>query len=281
MLQILKDISGNRMPSVAELLKQASQAPQTAANSPSANSNSKQVGNVRDAGSPSPSKGSDSDQKKKPNVPTLVDIESSQGGPNKEPEQAPAESKGQGSPSLGLLTTMLPGMSKGSDTCPVSEKVEEAVVEQQDLLAEFDKIADELNRVLANLEGSTIVKRLKAQSRLQDKIAGRLGNQLELAFDALDKGVKTSPELSAEVARSSQDVSTIMDDMHGYFERRRFMQFKNVLDEMRQQDVIDGLRRLSDDLTKESGLSIAQCEFWSDTLDRWADDLVEPAAGGT
>ncbi|HTI51745.1 MAG TPA: hypothetical protein VL475_12360, partial [Planctomycetaceae bacterium] len=32
MLQILKDISGNRMPSVADLLKQASQAPQTAAN---------------------------------------------------------------------------------------------------------------------------------------------------------------------------------------------------------------------------------------------------------
>ena len=36
-------------------------------------------------------------------------------------------------------------------------KVEEAVTEQQDLLAEFEKIADELNRVLANLEGSTLL----------------------------------------------------------------------------------------------------------------------------
>ena len=45
--------------------------------------------------------------------------------------------------------------------------------------------------------------------------------------------------------------------------------------------LIGGLRQLSDDLPKESGLSIAQCEFWSDTLDRWAEDLVDPAAGGT
>jgi hypothetical protein len=29
------------------------------------------------------------------------------------------------------------------------------------------------------------------------------------------------------------------------------------------------------------GLSIAQAEFWSDTLDRWAEDLVDPASGGT
>ena len=28
-------------------------------------------------------------------------------------------------------------------------------------------------------------------------------------------------------------------------------------------------------------MSIAQCEFWSDTLDRWAEDLVDPACSGT
>ena len=34
-------------------------------------------------------------------------------------------------------------------------------------------------------------------------------------------------------------------------------------------------------MKKENGLSIAQCEYWSDTLDRWAEDLVDPASGGT
>ena len=57
---------------------------------------------------------------------------------------------------------------------PAAEKVDEAVNEQKDLLAEFDKIAEELNRVLANLEGSTLVKRLKAASRTQGKIGGRM-----------------------------------------------------------------------------------------------------------
>ena len=72
-----------------------------------------------------------------------------------------------------------------------------------------------------------------------------------------------------------------MDDMQAYFERRRFVQFKAVLDDMLKQDAIGSLRQLADDLYKENGLSIAQCEYWSDTFDRWAEDLVEPAAGGT
>ena len=72
----------------------------------------------------------------------------------------------------------------------------------------------------------------------------------------------------------------IMDDMQAYFERRRFQRFKTVLDEMRKQDVVGSLRQFGDDLSNETGMSIAQCEYWSDTLDRWADDLVDPACGG-
>jgi hypothetical protein len=68
--------------------------------------------------------------------------------------------------------------------------------------------------------------------------------------------------------------------MAAYFERRRMVQFKLVLDDMRQQDVLGGLRQLSDDLPTEQGLSISQCEYWSDTLDRWAEDLVDPACSG-
>ena len=82
-------------------------------------------------------------------------------------------------------------------------------------------------------------------------------------------------------ADGSQNVSRIMDDMQGYFERRRIMQFKTVLDDMRQQDVVASLRQLGDELPTEQGLSLAQCEYWSDSLDRWAEDLVDPASGGT
>ncbi len=37
---------------------------------------------------------------------------------------------------------------------------------------------------------------------------------------------------------------------------------------------------MSDDVPNETGMSIAQCEFWSDTFDRWADNLVDPACAG-
>ena len=88
-------------------------------------------------------------------------------------------------------------------------------------------------------------------------------------------------ELSEVETKSSQNVSTIMDDMQAYFERRKFMKFKVVLDEMKSQDVIGALRQVADELPNEPGLSIAQCEYWWDTLDRWAEDLVDPAGSGT
>ena len=68
---------------------------------------------------------------------------------------------------------------------------------------------------------------------------------------------KVLAEMSDQEAKASHDVSLIMDDMHAYFERRRFMRFKTVLDEMRQQDVVGNLRTLGDEVKKENGLSIA------------------------
>jgi hypothetical protein len=411
MLQILKDIAANRMPSVADLLKQAAQAPSVAKNTPG--SKSRTVGQDRASASGKAPDGSKQQPPKKNDVPAIVDRESSQQPPKPE-DKAPPPSDAKGAPSLGLPATLLSGgAGKGGDSCPASQKMEEAVTKQQDLLAEFDKIADELNRLLANLEGSTLVKRLKAASRLQNRIAGRLGDQVSDAFGisatasgevsrgrpdgdphtlrqitkklarqlatpvSLEKGIdantrlqdaldflkdrydlpisinqkalalkdqrvklpkmtevrldkvldellsqvqgayivrgdyleittadqaragarpRGSPlakatlsvsqrtlfaELSGQEAQSSQNLSNIMDDMQSYFERRRFVQFKTVLDDMRQQDVIGGLRQLSDDIPKENGVSMAQCEYWSDTFDRWAEDLVEPSMGGT
>jgi hypothetical protein len=415
MLQILKDISANRMPSVADLLKQAAQAPNVAQNTPS--NRGPMAGQIRTAAAGKPSD-SPKEQPKTNQVPSIVDIESSQ-QPLKPSDKDQPPSESGGSPRLGLPVTMLAGGVKEGDACPASQKMDEAVAKQQDLLAEFEKIADELNRILANLEGSTLVKRLKAQSRLQYRVAGRLGDLVGDAFgvrpestevpsgkadngpragrkvqgireklttpvtlggtggantqlkDALEflidrydvpmridekafqaagvNQIESQPiklpvltnvrvekvldlllsqvqaayvvrpdhveittkqraldeakqqaradgtprgmlgngqvnlfrELSDQEVQSSEDVSNIMDDMQAYFERRRFVQFKNVLDDMLKQDVIGNLRQLGDDLRKEVGLSIAQCEYWSDSLDRWAEDLVEPASGGT
>ena len=166
---------------------------------------------------------------------------------------------------------------------PAGEKLEEAVQAQADLLAEFERLADELNKVLANLEGSTLVKRLKAALRHQSVIAGKIGDQVGETFGrsrpAVAKG-DLFEDLTQREAKNSDDVSRIMDDMQAYFERRQFQRFKLVLDEMRKQDPVGGLRQLGDDLKVQTGLPIAECEFWSDTFDRWADNLVDVCKRG-
>ena len=286
MLQILKDISDNRMPSVADLLKEASEAQKTASNQPA--NKAPTIGNVRDikSGQPAPIK---EDKNAKPTaVPGITDVESSQqlADKNKKPE-GKQEPKNPSSPSLKLpVTTLMDsgGPSSGKKP-PQKKKMDEAIAEQEDLLAEFDRIADELNNILANLEGSTLVKRLKAASREQYKIAGKIGDQIDGAFGVATSRIEKPRRavftgLSGREELSSQNVSLIMDDMQAYFERRKMMKFKSTLEDMKDQDVVGSLRQLGDDLPKEHGLSIAQAEYWSDSLDRWAEDLVDPACAG-
>lgn len=281
MLGILKDISNNRMPSVADLLKKAAQSQGNAQGSQG--NQGPMVGQVRASGQGSATTGNPG--KPNPNVvPTLADIESSQQTPpnTKPPAPAPASNA---SPKFGLAQTMLMGASKGGGQCPAGGAMDEAIAKQQDLLAEFEKVADELNRILSNLEGSTLVKRLKAASRLQNKIAGQLGEGVSASFGEKEEKVpepqgKVFGELARQESKSSEDVSLIMDDLASYFERRRLVKFREVLDEMRQKDVVGNLRQLGDEMRKESSLAIAQTEYWSDHLDRWAENLVDPSRSG-
>ena len=285
MMQVLKDISGNRMPSVAQLLKDASQA--QAGASAKSNKDQRQVGQNRlnQSGGGAPKEQDEKADEKATTMPSISDVESTQHEFNSEDDESKPKKSQPSNPRLTLPGTMLAGDAK-SDSEPTggADKVDQAVEEQKDLLAEFDKVAGELNEVLANLEGSTLVKRLKAASRKQQQVASRLATMATDAFGVsepekdADAGMFT--ELAEAEADSSQDASNIIDDMSAYFDRSRFMQFGRVLEEMREQDVTAGLRQLGQDLRRENGLSISQAEYWSDTFDRWAEDLVEVTKGG-
>ncbi|MES1213487.1 MAG: hypothetical protein ABUL64_02780, partial [Singulisphaera sp.] len=161
MLQILKDISANRMPNVADLLKQSSQAQGMLANSQT--KPPPVAGNIHATPSgkaPAPPEA----QKPQPMVPKVVDQESSQQPAPKE-DDAGEPGKGKSLPKLKLPVTTIAGTPPKKDQeeekpkTAEEEKLDEAVVVQKNLLEEFEKIADELNKVLANLEGSTLVKR--------------------------------------------------------------------------------------------------------------------------
>jgi hypothetical protein len=53
---------------------------------------------------------------------------------------------------------------------------------QQDLLNEFARVADELQRILDNLEGSTFVKRFKSVSRRELELSGDLNKTMLASF---------------------------------------------------------------------------------------------------
>lgn len=284
MMQVLKDISGNRMPSVADLLKEASKNPSVAQSPPGKQAPKAGQNRLTQSGTPDPTKPGENPEDK-PAVPSITDIESSHHQPEEKEPKAPGDAP-PGAPRLTLPSTMLAGGGSDDDQPPPppNEQVDEAVKQQEDLLAEFEKIVDELNTVLANLEGSTLVKRLKASSRKQQQVASKLGTLVTDSFGVSERQKASSGETFGELSEvesaSSQEASHIMDDMSAYFERSRFMRFKAVLDDMREQDVTAGLRHLSDDLQKENGLSISQAEYWSENFDRWAEDLVEVTKGG-
>ncbi len=283
MLQILKDIAANRMPSVADMLADAAKARATGGKTSPAGP---KAGQARAAGGKPGSTDPNGKKNETKPVPTVVDSESSlqppgTGSASQGPPKKPS------TPSLRLPTTTLMGQAGANPPPPQSpagSKMDEAVRKQQDLLAEFEKIANELNNILANLEGSTLVKRLKAASREQYRVSGRVGGLLEVSFGRNQVAAPHTAvysELSKVENGSSQNASNIMDDLQAYFERRKFLKFKTVLDDMKKQDVVGGLRQIADELQNEPGLSISECEYWWDTMDRWAEDLVDPAGSGT
>lgn len=288
MLQALKDISEDRMPSVSDLLTEAANAPGSKSDvepgEPSeSQQTSPQVGVNRDprAGPAGKTKPKESEAK----VPSVSDVES---GFNEldEPQESEPNEGSKSQPSLRLPTTDIVGggakQEGESESSPAREKVEEAVVEQADLLAEFAKVADELKRLLGELEGSTFVKRLKAASRRQMNVATELNQVVSGGFGVRQFHLKGpgKDQLSDIADREigyGDNVYVIQDDLEAYYNRVQEGKFRTVLNEMKSTQVVSNLHGIAKAIQGNlSGQSIAEAEFWADTLDRWAEQLVGP-----
>ncbi|MBX3421071.1 MAG: hypothetical protein KF752_05890 [Pirellulaceae bacterium] len=304
-LKLLGDIASSRMPAVTELLQQA--ANQITADQARSGAGQQsetpalegsQIGAVRAAAlggqSSDDQQSNEQAQQEQPPqlpLPSIVDVESSQQGTMPESENPSEKSDTESSSAgrFGLPQTALigptgppPAEKEGAPQEP-PPALDKALDEQLQLLAEFEKISDQLGGLMANLEGSTLVKRLKAASREQLLVAQRLAGQMQNVFGSTSPLAESQLEMLKSLAESeqssSQELSFIMDDMQAYFDRRRSGEFKTVLEEMKSSEVLVALQKLGNDLLVEHGLSIAQAEYWADTLDRWAEDLVETASG--
>ncbi len=332
MLKSLRDIAANRMPSVADLLKQSSSSaagkpgqqgqnksdPQTAKNSegqkPSASpptdgkptpSNQKpgeakpgeskpsgpQItqGPTPPPGPPKPSAPADPNAKPKDPAPSITDRVGSFSKPVTPEADPNAKPKPPSQGGLKLPTTQMaaaPSKPKPKDDAPqepetpAQQKMTHALQEQRDLLAEFAKVADQLREVLASLEASTFVKRLKLASHKQMEVAKELNTKSLSAFGMENKTVPKDPAAIAEglavrETEQSESVRIIQSDLDAFFQRRSDMRFKNILDQMKKATIVDSLAKLGLQVKQNfSGQSISAAEYWADTLDRWAEELV-------
>lgn len=252
MMAALDAIAKKRMPSVADLIQQASRAPGAA--------------------------------------PGFTDKEESYGGDKvtDPPQTEKSQNNGPQTPAAGSLpqTTLgEPGKDKKEETkapasSPARDKLDEGIKEQKELLAEFDRVTDELQEILSSLEASTFVKRLKAASRKQTEIAATLNETLNESFGLPRHRVEQQFRDVFERAADEQEaqslfVHAIQSDLEAYFQRKQEAMYKNVLDQMKNQAVVAGIKAIGrESLANLNGRSIASSEFWADTLDRWAEELV-------
>ena len=262
---------------------------------PSAQESPEIVGEQRGGGS-KPKGAGQPEESPLPPTPQVIDSEASNYQPGDqpdEPEETPDEkdAAGGGAGTLGLPKTTvgnLPQKPGGGSAEKKAQKklLDEAVEKQRQLIEDFAKISQQLSDVMSRLEGTTFVKRLKAAARSELKVGEGLASVVSQAFGKPAKQVESDPlrrQVDA-VAKGNDEVgqklSAVMDDLDAYSERRPLPALRTVLDEMKELDLLGSLRQLTDDMKREAGTSIAQTEFWSDTLDRWADELVPPPQDG-
>ena len=327
-LKKLEEIAGQRMPSVADLLARAAEAPGLSSSRQSA-VGSQQETTPPTAGVPSSSTGDEPSDLEKvekygpesktppegldeisedPNIPgagvnvnrskqpegkpgyipanptpRVLDVES---GFNEEEEagQAPQVVGGLGIPTTTLRGSGRKNEEEESSAPQTAELVLEAVKEQQELLDAFAELAEEMNKLLTGFENSTFVKRLKAASRRQIDIAVDLNNLDGFGQDASDavEDASDRERLAGKEVTEAKVASTLLQDMAAYADRRPSEGFSRVLSEMQDAIVSDQMQDIAEAIVKDNfiGESTIEAEFWADTLDRWAEQLVDPLPEG-
>lgn len=229
-----------------------------------------------------------------PSAPSVADNEKSHFKKDENPPE-PGKPQAPSAGKLGLPQTTLespppkPGEKKPKEDQPASvaqQKLDNAITEQKDLLDAFAKATDQLRELLASLEASTFVKRLKLAAKKQQAIAADLNTGTLQAFGedkrkVAEKIAGKATEIAQREVDQSGVVRVIQSDLEAYFQRKQDQRFKTLLEQMKKTEVVAALARIGDDVKANlSGRGINASEFWADTLDRWAEEMVGAAEAG-
>lgn len=300
MMRSLDEISRDKMPSVADLLKKAAQSPgnqstsgaprkETRAGDQEQSPSAPQIGGENDEKDREDPRGGENSEPQEPRTPSVNDRESgfTEDGESGKDSQSGGPSEG----ALSLPQTTLTGEDgeardgEENRNSPARENLEKAMDEQRKLLEEFARVTEELQQILSSLEASTFVKRLKAASRKQLEIAKSLNATITGGFgmprDLINAQLQEVAVSTSQIEKEeSEKLYNIQADLDAYYQRKQENIYKNVLEQMRSTEVVTQLKKIGEDSAENlSGRSIAAAEFWADTLDRWAEELVSASQG--
>lgn len=91
-----------------------------------------------------------------------------------------------------------------------------------------------------------------------------------------------APVAAGKAKDQSEVVKVIQSDLEAYFERKPDQHFKRVISDMKKTRAVQELKQIGDRASDNlSGNAIHGAEYWADTLDRWAEEMVKAAEGFT
>lgn len=311
-IEMLREMAQGRMPEIASLLEEAAKAAaESQAAAGKANDgkpagdkagNDKGTAQKEGAAKEGSAKQQAQQEPEKPGKPKPSgDGQDEKRGPDlkvageqnwlKKPDEKPAGAAagGAGSEGISLPSTSLGEAPGEKPQAPgpgmAQKKTDEAVVIQTGMLAELQKVSSALKELLGSLQTSTFVKRLKAASREQLILAKGLEDTLAGGFgvtpaQAADEVKRKSEELARDAVEQSRMLHTVQTDLEAYYHRKQQAPYKRVLDQMREMAVVAEIREGAEQVKAPlNGRSIVMAEFWADTLDRWAEELVAAGDG--
>ena len=238
-----------------------------------------------------------------PSAPSILDIEDTMLERESESESESSPASGGGAlelPSTQLLNpiqeqeeqeeqseseTPEESEESGQPRPPSAPAMDGIVEDHKKLLEEFRKARAEMDKIMGAFENATFVKRFKAASRNQLKNAGEINRTIPRTFGSNESAagpIQGRLEEAVEIQRTLfQGIRELRMDLQAFQGREPDEARQKILDEMGQLNMEVKLEEIPKRLEKNRlGDALHRSEFWADTFDRWAEELVPPQSPG-
>jgi hypothetical protein len=154
------------------------------------------------------------------------------------------------------------------------------VKEQKKVLEKMQKAIDKASEANRQFEAGTFVNRLKKAAGEQNGIASSLIGAFDRILGSQTSNLDPSDarrltDVTKQQINTAADVRWIQEDLAHYFERTQTVDFKKIMDEMKQSNIDFGLDKIREFLaTNHSYKATEESKKWADKLTEWAQKLA-------